>query len=114
MQALSRRKGFVVANANANARSIALGCARAFRDAGAALAATWHTDKSRPHIEPLLVELGADIRLPLDASSDAQMDAAFDRIAARWGRLDFLLHSIAFAPRQDLHGRLIDSSRESS
>ena len=110
MPALAGRKGLVIGIANA--RSIAWGCARAFRDAGAGLAATWHTDKSRPHVEPLLAELGADIRLPLDAGSDAQMQAVFDAIAARWGRLDFLLHSIAFAPKQDLHGRVTDSSRE--
>jgi len=107
---LGQRKGLVVGIAND--RSIAWACARAFREAGAELAATWQDERARPHVEPLLESLGIDLRLPLDVADDAQLQAVFDAIARRWGRLDFLLHSVAFAPRADLHGRVVDSSRE--
>jgi len=110
MSSLQGRKGLVVGIAND--KSIAWGCARAFRDAGADLAVTWFNDKARPHVEPLAQQLQADIALPLDVEQPGQMEAVFEAIAQRWGRLDFLLHSIAFAPKSDLHGRVTDSSRE--
>lgn len=110
MTRLKGKKGLVVGIAND--RSIAWACARALRASGAELAATWHTERSRPHVEPLLQQLGVDIQMPLDITDDAQLRALFDVIEQRWGRLDFVLHSIAFAPRQDLHGRVVDSSRE--
>ena len=87
-------------------------CARAFYKAGATLGGTWLSDKSRPHVEPLLDALGADIRRPLDVLDDSQMQGLFEEVQRRWGRLDFLLHSIAFAPKADLLGRLVDSSRD--
>ncbi len=107
---LSGRKGLVVGIAND--RSIAWGCARAFRAAGAELAVTWFNDKARPFVEPLARELQAQLALPLDVEQPGQMEALFDAITRQWGSLDFLLHSIAFAPRSDLHGRVTDSSRE--
>ena len=108
--ALQGKKGLVVGVAND--KSIAWGCARALRDAGAELALTWFNDKARPHVEPLAQQLQAPITLPLDVEQAGQMEAVFDAIAQRWGQLDFVLHSIAFAPRSDLHGRVVDSSRE--
>ena len=96
----------------ANDQSIAWGCARALRDAGVELALTWFNDKARPHVEPLAQKLQAAITLPLDVEQPGQMEAVFDAIAQRWGQLDFVLHSIAFAPKSDLHGRVADSSRE--
>lgn len=108
--ALEGRKGLVVGIANE--QSIAWGCARAFRAAGAELAVTWLNDKARPHVEPLARQVQAGIALPLDVEQPGQLEAVFDAIAAAWGRLDFVLHSIAFAPRDDLHGRVTDSSRE--
>lgn len=108
--ALAGKKGLVVGIANDH--SIAWACARAFREAGATLGGTWHTENLRPHVEPLLQALGAEICQPMDAGDDVQLQALFDLVAQRWGRLDFLLHSIAFAPRRDLHGRVIDNSRE--
>ncbi|MDM0122740.1 enoyl-ACP reductase FabI [Variovorax arabinosiphilus] len=108
--ALQGKKGLVVGIANA--QSIAWGCARAFRDAGAELAVTWFNDKARPHVEPLAQQLQAPIALPLDVEQPGQMEAVFAAIEQRWGRLDFVLHSIAFAPKSDLHGRVTDSSRE--
>ncbi len=107
---LKGKKGLVIGIGNA--QSIAWACAKAFHEAGATLGGTWLNDKARPHVEPLLQSLEAEIMLPLDVRDDAQLQALFDEVARRWGRLDFLLHSIAFAPKDDLHGRVVDSSRE--
>jgi enoyl-[acyl-carrier protein] reductase I len=107
---LAGRKGLVVGIANQH--SIAYGCARMLRACGAELAVTWLNDKARPHVEPLAVELGAEIAMALDVEQPGATEAVFDALRARWGRLDFVLHSIAFAPAADLHGRVADSSRE--
>lgn len=96
----------------ANEQSIAYGCAEAFRDRGARLAITYLNDKAEPHVRPLAERLDADIVMPLDVRDDDQLDAVFAVMADKWGGLDTLLHSIAFAPREDLHGRVIDCSRE--
>jgi enoyl-[acyl-carrier protein] reductase I len=96
----------------ANDRSIAWGCAQALKAQGARLAVTYLNAKAEPHVRPLAEAVGADLILPLDVSEDAQMDAVFAAIAERWGRLDALLHSIAFCPKEDLHGRVVDCSRE--
>jgi len=105
---LSGRKGLVVGIANEH--SIAYGCARMFRDCGAELAVTWLDEKARPHVEPLARELSSTITMPLDVEQPGAMEQVFDAIRERWGRLDFVLHSIAFAPSNDLHGRVADSS----
>ncbi|WP_085315564.1 enoyl-ACP reductase FabI [Derxia lacustris] len=110
MQMLEGLKALVVGVAND--QSIAWGCARAFRAAGAELAITYLNDKARPHVEPLAQQLEAPIFLPLDVVDDAQTDAVFAEIERRWGRLDVLLHSIAFCPKDDLHGRVVDCSRD--
>jgi enoyl-[acyl-carrier protein] reductase I len=112
MQSLSLqgKKGLIVGIANE--QSIAWGCGRALRDAGAELAVTWFNEKARPYVEPLARGLDADIAMALDVEQPGALEAVFDAIAARWGRLDFVLHSIAFAPKTDLHGRLADCSRE--
>ncbi len=107
---LAGRKGLVVGIANPN--SIAYGCARMLRACGAELAVTWLNDKARPHVEPLAAELQAELAMALDVEQPGAMEALFDALRARWGRLDFVLHSIAFAPAADLHGRVTDSSRE--
>ncbi|WP_150127901.1 enoyl-ACP reductase FabI [Janthinobacterium psychrotolerans] len=105
---LRGKRGLVVGIAND--QSIAWGCARALRAAGAELALTWLNDKARPHVEPLAQQLGAALTAPLDVSVPGQLEALFAQIEREWGGLDFLVHSIAFAPRQDLHGRVTDSS----
>ncbi len=110
MFSLADRKILVVGIAND--RSIAWGCARAFKAMGADLAVTWLNEKAEPHVRPLAEALEAEIAMPLDVSDPAQMEALFGEIASRWGRLDSLLHSIAFAPREDLHGRVVDCSAE--
>lgn len=106
---LSGKKGLIVGIANEH--SIAWGCAKAFHEAGAELAVTYLNDKAHPFVYPLAEQLKAPIVLPLDVRNDAQMDALFDAIKAEWGTLDFLLHAIAFAPMQDLQGRVTDASR---
>ena len=107
---LAGRKGLIVGIANEN--SIAYGCARIFHDLGAELAVTWLNEKARPHVEPLARSLSATIAMPLDVEQPGQMEALFAAIREKWGRLDFVLHSIAFAPKQDLHGRVVESTRE--
>ena len=107
---LAGRKGLVVGIANEN--SIAYGCARVFRDLGAELAVTWLNDKARPYVEPLARSLEATIAMPLDVEQPGQMEAVFAAMRQKWGRIDFALHSIAFAPKHDLHGRVVESTRE--
>jgi enoyl-[acyl-carrier protein] reductase I len=107
---LAGRKGLIVGIANES--SIAYGCARTFRDLGADLAVTWLNDKARPHVEPLARSVDASIAMALDVERPGEMDAVFGAIRERWGRLDFVLHSIAFAPKDDLHGRVADSTRD--
>ncbi len=110
LRRLEGKKGLVIGIANAN--SIAYGCARAFRSFGAELALTYLNDKARPYVEPLARELEAPIFMPLDVQVPGQFEAVFDEIGRRFGRLDFALHSIAFAPKADLQGRVVDCSRE--
>lgn len=104
------KKGLVTGIAND--QSIAYGCAKAFRRLGAEVAVTYLNDKARPYVEPLARELGAPIFMPLDVRTEGSMEAVFDSIAKNWGRLDFAVHSMAFAPKEDLHGRVVDCSRE--
>lgn len=107
---LQGKRGLVVGIANAE--SIAHGCGQAFRAMGAELAITYLNEKAKPYVEPIAAELGADLFLPCDVREEGQLEAVFAEIERKWGRLDFLLHSIAFAPRLDLHGRVTDCSRE--
>lgn len=107
---LSGKKGLVVGIAND--KSIAFGCARAFQREGAELAITYLNDDAEPYVRPLAEGLKAGIICPLDVRDDHQTDVLFQEISDKWGRLDFVLHSIAFAPANDLHGRVIDCSRE--
>jgi enoyl-[acyl-carrier protein] reductase I len=106
---LAGKKGFVLGIANEH--SIAYGCARAFRALGADLAVTYLNDAAKPFVEPLAKELEAAIFLPVDVREPQQLEDVFDAIARTWGRLDFALHAIAFAPKEDLQGRLTDCSR---
>ena len=107
---LAGRKALVVGVAND--QSIAYGCAKAFRAAGADLAITWLNEKARPHVEPLARELDASITAALDVSKTGELEALFEKIEKIWGRLDLLVHSIAFAPKADLQGGLLDCSGE--
>jgi enoyl-[acyl-carrier protein] reductase I len=96
----------------ANEHSIAWGCAKAFRELGATLAITYLNDKARPHVEPLARALEAPLFLPLDVTKPGELEAVFDAIAKTWGRLDVLVHSIAWAPKDDLQGGLLNCSAE--
>ena len=108
--ALAGRKALVVGVANEY--SIAYGCASALRKLGADLALTYLNDKAKPHVEPLARDLSASLFLPLDVAKPGELDAVFAEVEARWGRLDILVHSIAFAPKADLQGGLLDCSAE--
>ena len=108
--ALKGRKGLIVGIAND--QSIAWGCAKAFRALGAELAVTYLNEKAKKHVEPLAKDLEAPIFLPLDVTVDGQMEQVFERITKEWGQLDFLLHSIAFSPKEALQGRVVDVTRD--
>jgi len=110
MTPLAFKKGLVIGIANEH--SIAYGCAAAFRRFGADLAVTYLNDKSKPYVEPLANQLGAEILMPCDVREEGQLEKVFETVESRWGHLDFLLHAIAFAPREDLHGRVVDCSKE--
>jgi enoyl-[acyl-carrier protein] reductase I len=106
---LSGKRGLVVGIANAS--SIAYGCAKAYRGLGAELAVTYLNPKSERFVRPLAEDLDAPIVMPCDVTVENELEAVYAEIDRVWGRLDFILHAIAFAPMQDLHGRVIDCSR---
>jgi len=110
VQALAGKVGLVTGIAND--QSIAYGCARALPDVGASLAITYLNEKVRPSVGPLAGVLGAELFLPLDVRETPQMTGVFTAIREKWGRLDFLIHSLAFAPKADLQRPLVDSSVE--
>ena len=107
---LDGKKGLIVGIAND--QSIAWGCAKAFRALGAELAITYLNDKAKPHVEPLTRQVEAAIVMPLDMRVPGQLEAVFDRISKEWGRLDFVIHSIAFSPKEALQGRVVDVPRD--
>lgn len=107
---LAGKRALVVGVANDS--SIAYGCAKAFHELGASLAITHLNEKAKRFVEPLATGLGAEILAPLDVSIPGQLEAVFDIIRERWGRLDILVHSIAFAPKEDLQGGLLNCSAE--
>lgn len=107
---LKGKKGLVVGIAND--QSIAYGCARAYRHLGADLAITYLGDRAKPFVEPCAKAVEATLFEPLDVTKDGELETLFKKIEKEWGRLDFLLHSIAFAPMDDLHGRVVDCSRD--
>ena len=106
---LTGKKGLVAGIANAS--SIAYGCAKAFRAAGAELAITYLNAKAEPHVRPLAEKLASPIIVPCDVREPGQLEAVFERVARQWGRLDFVIHSIAWAPKEDLHARVVDCSQ---
>lgn len=106
---LKSKKGLIVGIANRN--SIAYGCAEVLHGAGAELAVTYLNAKAEPFVRPLAEGLGSPIVVPCDVRERGQLEAVFSRIQKEWGRLDFLLHSIAYAPKEDLHSRITDCSQ---
>jgi enoyl-[acyl-carrier protein] reductase I len=107
---LEGKKGLIVGIANEN--SIAWGCAKAFRAFGAELAVTYLNDKAKKYVEPLAREIEAAMLMPLEVRTPGQIEAVFDRIEKEWGELDFVVHSIAFSPKEALQGRVVDVQRE--
>ena len=107
---LKGKRGLVVGIANEH--SIAYGCAAKLRAFGAELAVTWLNAKAERFVRPLAEQLQAAIMMPLDVEQPGELEAVFERIGTAWGGLDFVIHSIAFAPRDDLHGRVVDCSAE--
>ncbi|WP_020174045.1 enoyl-ACP reductase FabI [Methyloferula stellata] len=107
---LRGKRGLIVGIAND--QSIAAGCAEVFAQAGARLAATFLNAKAEPYVRAVTDRLQCEIVLPCDVRETGQLEAVFDAVKAQWGGLDFLLHSIAFAPREDLHSRVTDCSMD--
>ncbi len=96
----------------ANNRSIAYGIARAFKDNGAEIALTWPSEAIKKRVDPLAEELGAAFTMPCDVTSDAEIASAAQTVKEQWGTVDILVHAVAFANREDLQGRYIDTSRD--
>ena len=105
---LAGKRGLVAGIANRH--SIAAGCAEAFHQAGAELAITYLNDKAEPYVRPVAETLAAPLIVPCDVRIPGQLEAVFERIDKEWGKLDFLLHAIAFAPREDLHTSIVNCS----
>jgi len=103
-------KGLIVGVANEH--SIAWGCAKVLYEAGAEIALTYQNEKTKGYVQPLAAQISSPIFMPLDVTNDAQLEQLFERIKSTWGRLDFLIHAIAFAPKSDLQGRFVDCTRE--
>lgn len=110
MFSLEGKKGLVIGIANED--SIAYGAAKALREMGADIAITYVNEKAKQYTEHIAESLHAPLFLPCDVRGEGQLKAVFDEIEGKWGRLDFVIHSVAFAPRDDLHGRVVDSTRE--
>jgi enoyl-[acyl-carrier protein] reductase I len=106
---LKGKRGLVVGIANEH--SIAYGCAKAFRENGAELAITYLNAKAEPYVRPLAEALDSPIIVPCDVREPEQLEAVFTRIREQWGVLDFVLHSIAYAPKEDLQRRVVDCSQ---
>ena len=107
---LKGKRGLVVGVANEH--SIAFGCAAKLKAFGADVALTYMNDKAKPYVAPLAAQLDCDLLLPLDVSQPGAIEQVFKTIEQEWGSLDFVIHSIAFAPKADLHARITDCSRE--
>lgn len=107
---LQNKQGLVVGIANEH--SIAYGCAEKFYEANAELATTFLNTKAEPFVRPLVEKLKSPIILPCDVQNEEEIIALFDAIQKKWGKLDFMLHSLAFAPKTDLQGRLVDCTKD--
>jgi|GraSoiStandDraft_43_1057313.scaffolds.fasta_scaffold31621_2 enoyl-[acyl-carrier protein] reductase I len=107
---LQGKRGLIVGIANE--QSIAWGCARAFRALGADLAITYLNEKAKKHVEPLAAALEAEIVMPLDVGASGELERVFNEIQRQWSALDFVVHSIAFSPKNTLRGRVTDVDRE--
>lgn len=96
----------------ANDQSIAWGCAKAFSALGADLAITYRDEKTKKYVDPFMEHVKPSIYMPMDVEQPGEMESVFAAIEKKWGKLDIVLHSIAFAPKQDLQGRVVDCSKD--
>ena len=106
---LKGKKGLILGIANRN--SIAYGCAKVLHGAGVELAVTYLNAQAEPFVRPLAEDFGSSIVVPCDVRQPGQLEAVFARVRDEWGHLDVLLHSIAYAPKEDLHSRITDCSQ---
>lgn len=95
----------------ANDRSIAWGIARALAAQGADLAFSYQGEAFGKRVEPLAASLGSDLLVDVDVTDDASLDGAFAALAQRWGRLDIVVHAVAYSSKDELSGRFVDTSR---
>ncbi|MCW8419951.1 MULTISPECIES: enoyl-ACP reductase FabI [Fluoribacter] len=107
---MTNLKGLIVGVANKD--SIAWGCAKILHEAGHELAITYQNEKTKEYVQPLVNSISCPIFMPLDVRDDMQLEDLFQRIETDWGKLDFIIHAIAFAPKSDLQGRVVDCSRD--
>jgi enoyl-[acyl-carrier protein] reductase I len=107
---MAGKKGLILGVANN--RSIAYGIAKAARDHGAEIALTYQGEAFKKRVEPLANELGAHLAGHCDVTDPASLDAVFDGVKERWGKLDFLVHAIAFSDKDELDGRYLDTTRD--
>ncbi len=105
---MSGKRGLILGVANN--RSIAWGIAKALAAQGAEIALTYQGDALKKRVEPLAAELGSKLVYPCDVNDKASVDALFASLAATWGRLDFMVHAIAFSDKNELDGRYVDTS----
>ncbi|MDV4168514.1 enoyl-ACP reductase [Rhodovulum sp. FJ3] len=96
----------------ANERSIAWGIAKALADEGAELAFSYQGEAFGKRVEPLAASVGSDFLVDVDVTDPASMDACFDQLKSRWGKLDFVVHAIAYSDKNELTGRFVNTSRE--
>ncbi len=96
----------------ANDKSIAWGIAKALAGAGAELAFSYQGEALKKRVDPLAAQLGSDVVLPCDVADMASVDALFDGLKARWGKIDFVVHAIGFSDKTELRGRYVDTSRD--
>lgn len=107
---LKGKKGLIIGIANEN--SIAWGCANAMRNEGAEIAVTYLNEKAEKYVRPLAEKIDSPIVMPVNVNNEGELEALFAEIEKKWGKLDFILHSIAFARMEDLHGRVVDCSKD--
>ena len=107
---LEGKRGLVIGVANK--RSIAWGIAQKAAEAGAQLCLTYQNERLGENVHELAAELKNPLLLPMDVGSDSQIVMTFDEIRKKWGTLDFVVHAVAYAPRQALEGRFVETSRE--
>ena len=108
-QLMAGKRGLIMGLAND--KSIAWGIARALSDAGAELAFSYQGEALKKRVDPLAAQLGSEIVLPCDVSSEQSIDALFTALEKKWGKLNFIVHAIGFSDKNELRGRYVDTSR---